>query len=221
MFGEDPRRGYVRGSTFIDPEARVLIEFPEGWEIRSRPESVLAVSDDNSVITLGVASSLTPEQALADFFASPSVREPPTAPNRSAGPYLPHYFQARVGTGTVGGLVSFVRLDKRTFQLVAYSDVGRFTGREALFRETFSSFGPVADPALLDVAVKRIAVASVPGDMTLNEFQRRFPSVVSTEELAALNRTAPELTLVPGQLVKRVIAVKETPPIVPASESAL
>jgi hypothetical protein len=115
--------------------------------------------------------------------------------------------------GTVGGLVSFIAIGSRTFELVAYSDVARFPGREAAFRTTFSSLGPVTDTALLDVDIKRILVTSVHADMTLNELQRQSPSVVPVNDLALLNGAAPGQSLVPGQMVKRVIAV-------PASSSS-
>ena len=33
VFGEDPRRGYLRGSTFVQPELRYQIDFPARWRI--------------------------------------------------------------------------------------------------------------------------------------------------------------------------------------------
>ncbi len=64
----------------------------------------------------------------------------------------------------------------------------------------------MTDPKRLDVPVARIQLALVPGDMTLVEFQRRYPSVISIDELAIINGTAPDQPLAPGRLVKRVVA---------------
>ena len=42
MFGENPREGVVRGSSFLHPELRFAIDFPDGWEIENGKDAVVA-----------------------------------------------------------------------------------------------------------------------------------------------------------------------------------
>jgi predicted Zn-dependent protease len=203
VFGEDKRQGYTADSTYIHPALGFQLDFPKGWPVQNERDRVIAVSSDrDAAIELGVVAGRSPEQAMKDFFASPNVREASTS---GAGAPGVRYFQARDASGTVGGFVSFFQFADRTFQYVAYSDLPRLPGYDQAFRQSLSSFGRVTDPKRLEVPVARIQLAAVPGDMTLVEFQRRYPSVISVAELAVINGTAPDQPLTPGRLVKRVV----------------
>jgi predicted Zn-dependent protease len=205
VFGEDKRQGYVADSTFVHPVLGFQLELPKGWPVLNERERVVSVSADrDAAIELGIVAARSPEQAMRDFFSSPNVREAsPTGAPAEGGV---RYFQARDDSGTVGGLVSFFEFSNRTFQYVAYSELRRLPAYDEAFRRSLASFGPVTDPKRLDVQMARIQIATVPGDMTLAEFQRRFPSVISIDELALINGTAPDRPLTPGRLVKRVVA---------------
>jgi predicted Zn-dependent protease len=205
VFGEDKRQGYLTDSTFVHPALGFQFELPQGWAVQNERDRVIAVSGDrDAAIELGIVDSRSPEQATKEFFSSPNVRE--ASVSGGAGPSGVHYFQARDDSGTVGGLVSFFRFEDRTFQYVAYSDLRRLPNYDETFRRSLATFGRVTDPKRLDVPVARIQLAVVPGDMTLAEFQRRYPSVVSIDELAVINGTAPDEPLAPGRLVKKVVA---------------
>lgn len=50
VFGDDVDQGLVRGTKFIHPELRLEFSVPQGFNIRNRPDMVLAVDDnDNSI----------------------------------------------------------------------------------------------------------------------------------------------------------------------------
>jgi predicted Zn-dependent protease len=205
VFGEDKRQGYVADSTFFHPVLGFQIELPKGWPVMNERDRVVAVSADrDAAIELGIVAGRSPEQAMKDFFASSNVRE--AAPSGGTGMPGVRYFQARDDAGTVGGLVAFFEFSNRTYQYVAYSELRRLPGYDETFRRSLSSFGSVTDPKRLEVQVARIQIATVPGDMTLVEFHRRFPSVISLDELSVINGTAPDQPLAPGRLVKRVVA---------------
>jgi predicted Zn-dependent protease len=48
VFGDSPRQGIVRGNTFLHPDLRLSIAFPQGWEIRNSAEQVLAKPPDRN-----------------------------------------------------------------------------------------------------------------------------------------------------------------------------
>ena len=68
------------------------------------------------------------------------------------------------------------------------------------------TFKPLTDPAYLNVQPARLQVVKLPRDMTLEQFNRQFPSSISTAQLAAINGLdAESSTLRAGQLAKRVV----------------
>jgi predicted Zn-dependent protease len=207
VFGEDARQGYARDSMFIHPQLGFQIAFPNGWKVQNEKSRVISVSGENdAAMELALLDSMSPDQALKQFFSESGAREIPGPGGGPKGPGEARYFQAQTDNGTVGGLVSAFPFANRTFELIAYTSVDRLPAYDSAFRATLSSFGRVSNPRLLDVGVTRIRIAMVPGDMTLKEFQRRFPSVVPIDQLALLNGTKPDQALAPGQLVKRVVA---------------
>jgi predicted Zn-dependent protease len=205
VFGEDKRRGYLADSTFIHPSLGFQVEFPEGWPVQIERDRVVALSADrDGAIELGVVDR-PPEQAMKDFFASPNVKEASASGSGASTPGV-RYFQARDDSGTLGGLVSFFQFGNRTFQFVAYSELRRLPAYDEAFRRTLASFARVTDPNRLDVQVARIELATVPGDMTLDEFQHHYPSVISIDELAVINGAGKDEPLAPGRIIKRVVA---------------
>ena len=42
MFGENPREGVLRGNTFLHPDMRFRLEFPQGWQVQNTPQQVVA-----------------------------------------------------------------------------------------------------------------------------------------------------------------------------------
>ncbi|HTV03680.1 MAG TPA: M48 family metalloprotease [Luteitalea sp.] len=42
MFGDNPREGVLRGNTFLHPDMRFRLEFPQGWQVQNTPAQVVA-----------------------------------------------------------------------------------------------------------------------------------------------------------------------------------
>ncbi len=90
------------------------------------------------------------------------------------------------------------------YQLLAYADARRFDARRPVLEQAVASFAPLRDPRAIEVQSPRIDVVRVPSDMTLAEFQTRFPSTVDVETVRVINHLNPGEPLHGGQLYKRV-----------------
>jgi predicted Zn-dependent protease len=209
VYGKDPRQGFFKGAMFFHPRLRFQLRFPQGWQTENLSQAVVALAPGNgAVLQLTIAGDISPETALERFFSQPGVAAGRVARDRLSGePAVIGEFQAQTDGGIVQGLVSYLRHGGLTYQLVGYSGASQYGSYGAMFEQTIRSFGPLSDPAILNVQPQRIDVVKIDTAMTVSEFARRFSSAVPAQTLAILNGLPnAESTLQAGTLVKRVVA---------------
>jgi predicted Zn-dependent protease len=72
--------------------------------------------------------------------------------------------------------------------------------------QAIRTFGPVSDPAILNVQPQRIDIVQIQNALTVGEFAQRFDSAVPAQTLAVLNQVpSAGSRLSSGMLVKRVV----------------
>lgn len=202
VFGEDPRQGFFRGSTFLHPQLKLQLQFPPGWKTANSPQTVMAVSpQEDAMVGMSAAGNLTPEQAAQRFFQQEGV-QPATTGQRLPG--VSSYFQAQTQQGVLAGIVSFVSFGGATWQLLGYTSAQELQAYDGAFRAFISSLAPVSDPAVLDVQPARISLVKVDQAMSLQQFQQRYPSSIPLEQLALINGLRVGDTLEVGRTMKRV-----------------
>jgi predicted Zn-dependent protease len=117
------------------------------------------------------------------------------------------YFQARTQEGDLAGVAAFITLDNQTYQILAYTPAQLLGRYDAAFRAAVGSFNRLTDPQALAVQPNRITIVRTPQQMTLAEFNQRYPSVIGADELALINQLAGVAATIPsGFRMKRVIA---------------
>ena len=93
-------------------------------------------------------------------------------------------FQAQTEQGVGQGLVGFIAYGNRTYQVIGYTPAPVYGEYGAGMEATIRSFGPVSDPAILNVQPLRVDIVQAPGPITVEEFARRFESAVPPATLA-------------------------------------
>jgi predicted Zn-dependent protease len=214
VFGENPRNGFFRGTTFLHPDLRFQITFPEGWQTQNQPQAVVAVSpNQDAIVQLALAGQASPSEAARQFLSQEGVQPGSGSTSGINGlPAASSYFQAQTQQGTIEGLVTFISYDNRTYGILAYTPAGGLRNYDAVFRRTVSSFGPLKDPAALNVQPSRIELVKVPRAMTIEQFNQQYPSSAPLEQVRILNELNEGDQLRPGQLVKRVVGGVRTQP---------
>ena len=51
-YGDDPSEGVVRGHRFLQPDMRIAIDFPEGWDVQNGSDQVVAQPDGDKLLML-------------------------------------------------------------------------------------------------------------------------------------------------------------------------
>jgi len=209
IFGPDPTQGYFKNGVFYHPDLKFEMTFPAGWPTRNKPDGVLAASpQSDAAMQLRLAGKGTTAAAAAKtFFGQEGVQAPAPSNSRINGlPASAGDFQAHLEDGTtVVGSVAFIEYGEYTYMLMGYTLQVR-TQHAAAIRQATRTFKPLTDPAYLNVQAARLQVVKVPREMTVEQFNRQFPSTIGLAQLAAINGLDSTTSLLrAGQLAKRVV----------------
>jgi predicted Zn-dependent protease len=208
VYGKDPRDGFFRDASFYHPKLRFTITFPRGWNTQNLPQAVVAVAPDNrAAMQLTLAGNAPPETALQQFFRQQGVGAGRMVRDRINGePAALAEFQAQTEQGVGAGIVGFITHADRTYQLVGYTPAQLYSTYAPTLEQAIRTFGPVSDPAILNVQPQRIDIVQIQNALTVGEFAQRFDSAVPAQTLAVLNQVpSADSRLSSGMLVKRVV----------------
>jgi predicted Zn-dependent protease len=209
VFGDNPRQGFFKGSSFLHPDLAFQLEFPNGWKTMNSPSAVLGASpNQDAQVQLSLGGKQAPADALRAFLSQQGVTAGQTSQSSINGnPAARGAFTAQTQEGQqLAGLVAFVSYGGTTYQLMGLTTAQGWRNYSGSFESFTGSFRRLTDQAALNVKPNRISVARVAQPMTLTEFNRRYPSVIELDQLALINGLADGgAELEPGDLVKRVV----------------
>ncbi len=210
IYGDNPRQGYFKGGTFLQPDLAFQLEFPAGWQTLNQPQSVMGASPkQDAQVQLALAGQTAPAEALRQFLGQQGIQAGPSSQTTINGNSAAlATFSAQTQDGSqLGGRVAFVAYGGTTYQLMGIAAAANALAYDATFLQFVRSFRRLTDPVALGIKPNRISVVKVPKAMTLAEFNRQYPSTVPIDDLALLNGVADGEAAIPaGESVKRVVA---------------
>lgn len=207
MFGPNPREGFFRNTGFFHPELKFRFEFPSDWKTMNQKQAVVGVSpNEDAVVVVAFSNKSSVDEAANEFFAQEGLTGRRTGTASIHGMRTASgSFTAQSEQETVQGAVAFVEYNGRVYQLLGYSGQQRWSAYERAVMQAIGSFDRLTDPAMLSVQPQRLKLVTVPRAMSLEEFQRSYPSDVPLETLALINRIERTGKFLAGQQVKRVL----------------
>jgi len=210
VYGDNPREGYFDGDTFYHPGLAFRVIFPAGWKNKNLREAVVGTSSgQDAVIELTLAKENDPRSAAQAFvnqqgFEADRIK----SGTMNKLPAAWALFRVQTQSGLLAGRVAFVRYKERTFRLLGYTTKDRWSRYSDQIDRALQSFDTVTDPAILNVQPQRISIVQIDREMTMREFDARYPSAIPLERIALINQVGPDDRLRKGQLVKRVLPIK-------------
>jgi predicted Zn-dependent protease len=204
VFGDDPREGFFRGSTFFHPGLAFHVDFPSGWKTLNQKQQVLGVSpQQDAVAAVTLASQSSAEQAARAFASQSAVTTAGFSSGRVNGiPAVASRFEAATQSGTLRGAVAFVDYGGRVLELIGYAPASQWGFYDSSVQRFIQSFARETDPAIL--SVRPAHVETIRLDRPTTPSQLAAGSGASAEVLAILNHVGVDETLPAGSLVKRV-----------------
>ena len=212
VWGEDPREGFFDGTRFIHPELAFQLEFPNNWSTRNTKQMVAGVSPKQDAV---VYLMLVQERSLRDAAENFSRQDGVSTNRFNRGEFnglaaIWSEFGAYVGQTAVSGRVAFVEYGSRIYRLLGYTPQDRWSSYSRYIDRSVQSFARLRDKKYLSIQPRRIQIVELDRDMTLREFDRRYPSSVPLDKVALINDLPPETSLSHGDLVKRIVGGPKT-----------
>ncbi len=206
VFGENPRLGFFRGTSFLHPDLRFQFDFPIGWKAQNMPDAVVAASPDNGAQLQLLPGQGTASQALQGFLGQQGITAGQSGQTSINGiPAVIATFQAQAEQGTLSGLAASLSYRNTTYLLVGIMVPQVAAQRSAEVERSIRSFRPLTEAAALTVQPARVETVTLPAAMSGQQFVQRYPSSIPAEQVYVINAMSAETSLPRGALVKRVV----------------
>jgi len=219
VFGDNPRQGFVDGSTFKHPDLEFEVQFPRGWRVHNTPTAVVAVEPEQNAqlqMTLVPSAGMAPAAFVRRVAGDAEAQLVEGAAQRISG-YDAYVAVLRVGSASNVVLVQVVAIQRQRddpiFQIVGVAG-DRFRSWQAAFLATARSFAPLTDPAARSIVANQIQIVRVTNTTTLAEAvgqHRNVPVPVST--IALLNNLRDADRLETGFQLKLVHGTFQPQPV--------
>ena len=207
-FGQNPREGYFLGNRFIQPELGFEIRFPQGWKTNNQKAAVGAMSPrEDAIVVLTLSDKGSPQAAAQAFFSQQGIVQGQSLRADLGGlPAVANVFGVQRGqAGDLQGVAAFVEHQGKVYQVLGYTLADRWRSYGDALSGAVGTFERVTDRRLLDVQPSRLDVVSIPSAMTLEEFNRRYPSTVDLRTLAIINQADSNTRFSAGTELKRIV----------------
>jgi len=207
IFGMNPREGFFKGTEFYQPDLKLRIAFPSGWQTANTKQTVGAQSpQQDAIIELKLASGSSADAAARAFLSQQGVEAGTLTGAKVNGLTAASApFAAATEQGTLRGNAVFVEYDNNVYRLLAYGTEATWANHQEAAQRALSSFGPLTDPALLNVQPQRIRLFTLDRRTTITELARQRPSPVPVATLALINQVEASTPLEPGRIIKWVV----------------
>jgi predicted Zn-dependent protease len=213
IYGEDPRQGYVDGSTFYHPELKFRFTYPTAWQFQNSPMQVtMAPSDGNALIVFMLAQQKTlkaaADTALAQFGLTLTDSRNLTVNGLPALATISNQAVTDQNTGaqSVNMVMSyFISYNNLIYVFHGVSAEPNFSTYSNAFASTMGSFARLTDQARINVTPEKVFVKAVPRSGTLaSAFTALSVRQDRMEEMALLNNMELTDKVNAGRLIKIV-----------------
>jgi predicted Zn-dependent protease len=207
IFGLNPREGFFRNGEFLHPDLRFRMAFPNGWRTQNTKSAVAAMSpQQDAIIQLTLAQGSNADQAARAFLSQEGVQAGTVSRSNINGlTAATAPFAANTQNGTLQGRAVFIQYGNNVFQVLAYGPQQSWSANQGVAERALSSFGPLTDPAILNLQPQHVTLITLDRRITLAQLAQQRPAPVSVATLALINQVDQNTPLEPGQIVKWVV----------------
>jgi predicted Zn-dependent protease len=210
VYGDSPRQGIVRGNTFLHPDLRFAIEFPQGWEIRNAPTQVLAKAperEDYMLLQLVPNASGSIEQIARGTMANAGFRQLNGEPARVNGldAYVGTYQGQMQGLGNVVTLAAHIVHDRNVYLFAGLAPANEFEAVQRPFAQSIRSFRELNRQEAANIRPNVVDLYTVRGGDTWASIAERSGGVLKPTTLAIMNNYDPNQQPRAGDRIKVVV----------------
>jgi predicted Zn-dependent protease len=207
VFGQNPREGFFIDNVFYHPDLEFRFDFPAGWETTNMKQGVVGLSpNQDATIQITLTESSSIEEAANNFFNQEGI----SAGTQTAGkinglPEISGDFSVMTQQGPLRGQATFLLHQNLVYQIVGYGVEQNWQGYASVVNGSIRSFAVLTDKNMLSVQPMRINIVTLDEAMSFEEFTATYPSSVSNETIALINRVSTNDTFEEGKKLKQVV----------------
>ena len=210
VFGDSPREGIVRGHTFLHPDLRLAIEFPQGWEIRNTKTQVLAKAperDDYMLLQLVPKAAGSLDQIARGTMANAGFRQLNGEAARVNGldAYVGTYQGQMEGLGNVVTLAAHIVHDRNVYLFAGLAPAGEFEAVQRPFAQSIRSFRELTRQEAANIRPNVVELYTVRAGDTWEGLAERGGAGVKASTLAIMNDYEPRQPPRVGDRIKVVV----------------
>ena len=213
IYGEDPRQGYVEGTTFYHPEMKFKFTYPAGWQFQNSPMQVQMAPADGSALVLFLLSGQKTLKAAADTAMAQygltlvssrnvTVNSLPALATLST---QTSQDQNTGATSTNRILSYFINYINVIYVFHGVTTEANFANLAPAFESTMASFAKLTDASKINVTPNKIIVKAVPRTGTVTQALTALGVTQDKQaEIALLNNLELTGQVTAGRLIKVV-----------------
>lgn len=210
VYGDSPREGIVRGNTFLHPELRLGVEFPQGWEVRNGKTQVLAKAperNDYMLLQLVPQASGSIEQIARGTMANAGFRQLNGEPARVNGlnAYVGTYQGQMEGLGNVVTLAAHIVHGRNVYVFAGLAPANEYESTERQFAQSIRSFRELSNQEAASIRPNMVDLYTVRQGDTWESLARRGGAGVKASTLAIMNNSEPGQPPRVGDRIKIVV----------------
>lgn len=197
VYGDNPAEGIIRGDTFLHPELRFELQFPDQWPIQNAPTQVVArAPGGNAVIFLQLVqqpqgSNL--EQIAAADLGNSGLRLVEGGATRINGldAFLGTFQGQMQGVGDAGLRIAWIAHDRNVYRIAGLAPAQAFGQVERAFSQSLRSFRPLQADEARDIRPNVVRISTVrEGDTWQRIANGPGRDIVPAATLAVMNGVA-------------------------------
>lgn len=209
VLGTNPAEGIFDGNSFIHPDMRFRVRFPQGWDLFNTHQAVGAVAPTrDGWIELRAGPPAANAQEAARILREEHGREMQLRIDKQLPVMIGRIEAFRIeGSSVVQGqsahtTITLIPYNDIMFQISSFSRAGKSDKYLARSRNTARSFSPLSEQERNAVEVVRLRVAPALAGETLAELNTRTGSTLRAGEIAVLNGVFTDTRFGEGDPVK-------------------
>ena len=206
VVGEDPRQGFVEGSTFYHPDLAFRFSFPQGWRTQNSPAAfIMGEPNGRAVIQLTLAQGTSAREAARALASQQGVQVTGDGAVRVSG-YDAYRVEGRAQqqNGVLGFSATFIEYGGNVYQILGLTSADAFNSYVRSFRQTADSFARLTDRAYLNRQPSRLEVTRLRNASTIESLLRgrRLPDGLTASQVAIMNQVELSERIPAGNSVK-------------------
>ncbi|HKJ65508.1 MAG TPA: hypothetical protein VJ969_08905, partial [Desulfopila sp.] len=206
VYGDNPRNGIIRQSTFYHPDMEFQMDFADGWRIINQRSAVIGLSPQkDAVVQMTLAKKRSPRQALRSFLGQRGITALRSSAHTVNGfTAASGQFRATTQQGKIQGLVMFIADGDRLYQLVGYASRQKWGAYTEEIDTPFRSFERLKESRYYNVEPRHLQIVELGSAESLSDLHARYEVEIPLDELARMNQIESNAVLPEGGFVKIV-----------------